>query len=64
MATLRPRPSIRQLISDIDPTQPVYDVRTLERALADSIAPRRFNLFLMGPSRPPSLLLAIVASTA
>jgi len=36
-------PAIRKLISDIDPDQPVYGVETLEQALSDSIAPRRFN---------------------
>jgi len=33
---------IRMLIADLDRTQPVYDVQTVERALAGSIAPRRF----------------------
>jgi putative ABC transport system permease protein len=36
-------PAIRKLILGIDPTQPVYSVKTLEQALADSVAPRRFN---------------------
>ncbi|MCW5978038.1 MAG: ABC transporter permease [Bryobacteraceae bacterium] len=53
-------PVIRKRISDIDPSQPVYDMKTLEQALADSIAPRRFNLFLLGTFASAALLLAIV----
>jgi predicted permease len=53
-------PAIRKLISDIDPTQPVYNVKTLEQALSDSIAPRRFNLFLLGTFAAVALLLALV----
>jgi putative ABC transport system permease protein len=53
-------PEIRKLISDIDPSQPVYNIQTLEQALADSIAPRRFNLFLLGSFAAAALLLAIV----
>ncbi len=53
-------PSIRKLISAIDPSQPVYGVRTLEQALADSIAPRRFNLVLLGTFAAVALLLALI----
>ena len=41
-------PALRELVSTIDRTQPVYQIQTLEQALADSISPRRFNLFLLG----------------
>jgi putative ABC transport system permease protein len=53
-------PAIRKLISGIDPSQPVYNMQTLEQFLADSIAPRRFNLFLLGSFAAAALLLAIV----
>ena len=53
-------PAIRKLVAGIDPTQPVFDVKTLEQALADSIAPRRFNLFLLGTFAAVALLLALV----
>ena len=43
-------PVVRKVISGIDPTQPAYEVQTLEEALSSSIAPRRFNLFLLAPS--------------
>lgn len=53
-------PALRKLISGIDPSQPVYDVKTLEQALAESIAPRRFNLFLLGAFAASALVLAVV----
>jgi len=53
-------PSLRRLISEIDKTQPVYDVKTLDEALADSIAPRRLNLYLLGTLAVAALLLAMV----
>ncbi|HZY58716.1 MAG TPA: FtsX-like permease family protein, partial [Candidatus Binataceae bacterium] len=51
---------LRKLLSEIDRGQPAYDVQTLEQALADSIAPRRFNLFLLGTFAAAALLLAVV----
>jgi len=53
-------PSIRQLVSEIDKAEPAFDVLTLEQALAESIAPRRFNLFLLGAFAAPALLLALI----
>jgi putative ABC transport system permease protein len=53
-------PALRKLIAEMDPSQPVYDVKTLDRALAESIAPRRFNLFLLGGFAVAALLLAVV----
>jgi putative ABC transport system permease protein len=51
---------IRKLIADLDRTLPVYDVQTLEQALADTIAPRRFNLLLLGIFAAVALVLAVV----
>ncbi len=51
---------LRKLISRIDPSQPAYDVKTLEHTLADSIAPRRFNFFLLGTFAAAALLLALI----
>jgi len=53
-------PALRKLISEIDKSQPVYDVQTLEEALADSIAPRRFTLYLIGTLAAVALLLAVI----
>ena len=52
--------TIRRLILELDRTQPVYDVQTLEQALAGSIAPRRFNLLLLGIFAAVALVLAMV----
>jgi putative ABC transport system permease protein len=52
--------SIRKLVTDLDSTQPIYDVQTLEQALASSIAPRRFNLLLLGVFAAAALVLAVV----
>ncbi len=52
--------ALRSQVSAIDPSQPVYDVRTLEDALAQSIAPRRFQLFLLSGFAVVALLLAVV----
>ena len=57
---LRIAPAARKLISGIDPAQPVYNVQSLQQALADSIAPRRFNLFLLGTFAGGALLMAVV----
>jgi putative ABC transport system permease protein len=51
---------LRKLISNIDPAQPVYDMRTLDRTLADSIAPRRLNMLLLGIFAVVALILASV----
>jgi putative ABC transport system permease protein len=53
-------PAARKLISGIDPMQPVYNMESLRQALSDSIAPRRFNLFLLGTFSGAALLMAIV----
>ena len=52
--------AIEKLVANIDRTQPVYDVQTLEQALSGSVAPRRFNLFLLGIFAGTALLLAII----
>jgi predicted permease len=53
-------PAIRKALSALDPTQSLYDVRTMDEALADSIAPRRFNLLLLGTFAVVALMLAVL----
>jgi len=53
-------PAIRARLADIDPTQPLFDVKPLDVALADSIAPRRFNVILLVTFAASALLLALV----
>lgn len=51
-------PGIRNALSAIDPTQSFYNIKTLEEVLSDSIAPRRFNLLLLGTFAIVALVLA------
>ena len=41
-------PALEKLVASIDRDQPVYDVRTLQRRLDDSLGSRRFNAVLTG----------------
>lgn len=52
--------TIRERVGQLDPTQPIYEFQTLEQALADSIAPRRFNLFLLVAFAATAVLLAVI----
>jgi putative ABC transport system permease protein len=51
-------PAIRNALSTIDPSQSFYSIKTLEEVLSDSIAPRRFNLLLLGTFAIVALALA------
>jgi putative ABC transport system permease protein len=51
---------LEKIAGSIDPTQSIYDVQTLEQLLSNSIAPRRFNLSLMGIIAGIALLMALV----
>ena len=52
--------ALEQIARSIDGTQAIYEVQTLEQSLSDSIAPRRFNLYLMGIIAGIALLMALV----
>ena len=51
---------VREVLTQVDPTQPAYEFETLEQALADSVAPRRFQLFLLAIFASSALLLAMI----
>jgi putative ABC transport system permease protein len=53
-------PAIRSIVSELDRSQSVYDVMTLEQALTDSIRPRRFNTLLLGLLGGTALALALM----
>jgi putative ABC transport system permease protein len=53
-------PAVRTAIANVDKTQPVSPVTTVEDVLADSIAPRRFTVFLLGTFAGASLLVAVI----
>jgi putative ABC transport system permease protein len=52
--------AVRREIQSIDPDQPMANVRTLEAVTADSIAPRRMSMALLGAFAGIALLLASV----
>jgi predicted permease len=49
---------IEQRVRDLDPTQPVYDARSMDAWLADTMAQPRFNLKLLSVFAAAALLLA------
>ena len=53
-------PVLTKSVSDLDRALPVFDVQTLEQDLADSIAPRRLNFFLLGVFGAAALGLALI----
>jgi putative ABC transport system permease protein len=53
-------PAIRERAAGIDTSVPVYRVATIESELADSVAPRRFNLILLGSFAAVAVLLAFI----
>jgi putative ABC transport system permease protein len=53
-------PDARRLVQRLAPSQPPYGLTTLEDALAESIAPRRFHLLVLGTFALSSVVLALV----
>jgi putative ABC transport system permease protein len=51
---------VREQIWAIDKDQPVFSIRTMESFVAESIAPRRFTMLLLGLFAGVALLLAII----
>jgi macrolide transport system ATP-binding/permease protein len=52
--------AIIRAIHQVDPTVPVYDVRTMEARMKDSMARQRFSTLMLGAFALFALLLAIV----
>ena len=53
-------PSLRSMLKEIDPNLPLSDVQTLDEIVSRSMAPRRFNMFLLSIFAGVALLLALV----
>ena len=53
-------PMIREVIRDIDPEQPVYDVRTMRDVIGRSLAQRRLNMALILTFAAAALLLCAI----
>jgi putative ABC transport system permease protein len=52
--------SVRRQVKAADPDQPIYNIRTMDEIRADSVAPERLNLMLLGIFAGIALVLAIV----
>ena len=52
--------SVRSALREIDPAQPIAHVRTLEQVVADSVAPRRLSIWLLGLFAALALALASI----
>jgi putative ABC transport system permease protein len=48
------------VIAELDRDQPLYDVQTLEDALADSVAPRRFTALVLNAFALTAVMLAVI----
>jgi putative ABC transport system permease protein len=53
---------VRESVEQIDRTQPVYQFQSLEQMLADSVAPRRFNMFLLQVYAASAALMALAGT--
>ena len=53
-------PAMRSEVSAIDRDQPVYSLLTMDQRISDSIAPRRFNMFILGLFAGLALILAAI----
>ena len=51
-------PAIRAAIHAVDPTQPVYEVKTMDRVVAEAVSGSRFDFWLLGTFAAIALALA------
>jgi putative ABC transport system permease protein len=54
------RSTFARLVTSVDPDQPIYDVRTMDQRLADSLASQRFNAMWIGCFAVVATLLAAI----
>ena len=52
--------SVRRAVSEVDPDEPVYGIRTMEEIVSDSMGQPRFRAFLTGAFGAIALLLAAI----
>ena len=52
--------SIARAIQSVDPTLPVYDIRTMNDRMSDSLARQRFSMLMLGGFAAFALLLAAI----
>ena len=52
--------NLRQIVRSLDPEVPLFQVRSMEEVLTESVAPRRFNMLLLAAFAGLALLLASI----
>jgi putative ABC transport system permease protein len=52
--------AVRNAVREIDPAQPVFNVKTMGAVVADSVADRRLNMLLLGIFAAVALTLAVI----
>src|SRR5499426_18389 len=52
--------AVRNAVREVDPAQPVFNVKTMEAVVADSVADRRLNMQLLGIFAAVALTLAVI----
>jgi putative ABC transport system permease protein len=52
--------AVRNAVREVDPAQPVFNVKTMEAVVADSVADRRLNMLLLGIFAAVALSLAVI----
>jgi len=52
--------AIRRETQALDPAQPIYNVKTMETVIAESVSDRRLNMVLLGVFSGLALLLAVI----
>ncbi|HSO73638.1 MAG TPA: ABC transporter permease [Blastocatellia bacterium] len=53
-------PTLKERLWEVDSTQPIYQVATLDNLVTDSLRARRFSLLLLGSLAALALMLALV----
>jgi len=53
-------PAMRSEVAALDRDQPIYSLMTMDQRISDSIAPRRFNMFILGLFAALALVLAAI----
>jgi putative ABC transport system permease protein len=53
-------PAMRSEVAMLDRDQPIYSLMTMDQRISDSIAPRRFNMFILGLFAALALILAAI----
>jgi predicted permease len=52
--------ALRAAVTEVDPQQPIYEVKTMEQVLFDSLGSQRFNMYVLGIFAVAALVLAAV----